>query len=227
MLPCVRSAARVVLSVAWATVAVACDDAGDAPSKSRVQAVLAEPGSAGQAPEVKVTAEPAALPKPRAALCEGQLEGKPQTFDPKRVPTQLSVDGEARLAADPLKKGAGRWTWVNFWAAWCVPCKQELPLLLRWQETLSERLEFRFVSLDDDERQLRDFLLQQPAAGLKSSYWLPDGAIRQAWLDALSLKSEPELPLQLLLDSSGRVRCRVQGAVEPQDLAALERIIRG
>jgi hypothetical protein len=62
---------------------------------------------------------------------------------------------------------------------------------------------------------------------LKSSYWLPDGATRQAWLEALSLKAEPELPLQLLLDPSGRVRCRVQGAVEAQDLAALERIIRG
>ena len=53
-----------------------------------------------------------------------------------------------------------------------------------------------------DERQLRDFLLQQPAAGLQSSYWLPDGATRQAWLEALSLKAEPELPLQLLIDPS-------------------------
>lgn len=227
MTPSLSSRARVVLSVAWATLALACDDAADAPSKSRVQAVLAEPGSAGQAAQVAVTPEPTAVAKPRAPLCEGQLESKPQAFDPKRAPTQLSVDADVKLAPDPLKKGGGRWTWVNFWAAWCVPCKQELPLLLRWQATLGERLEFRFVSMDDDERQLRDFLLQQPAAGLRSSYWLPDGATRQAWLEALSLKAEPELPLQLLLDPSGRVRCRVQGAVEPQDLAALERIIRG
>lgn len=216
--------------LAWAALAVACDSGADKPAKSRVQAVLAPAGSAassGTAAKVEVSPEPTAPATPRAVLCEGQLERKPQSFEPKRAPTQLSVDADVKLAPDPLRRVGDRWTWVNFWAAWCVPCKQELPLLLRWQATLGERLEFRFVSLDDDERQLRDFLMQQPAAGLRSSYWLPDGATRQAWLDALGMTTEPELPLQLLIDSSGRVRCRVQGAVEPQDLAALERIVRG
>ena len=51
--------------------------------------------------------------------------------------------------------------------------------------------------------------------------------MRQAWLEALKLTSEPELPLQLLIDPNGMLRCRVQGAVEPADLATLERIVRG
>jgi thiol-disulfide isomerase/thioredoxin len=115
---------------------------------------------------------------------------------------------------------------VNFWAAWCVPCKQELPILFQWRKALANDVRFRFISLDDDERQLRDFLGREGAGGLTSSYWLPDGAVRQAWLQALHLESEPELPLQLLIDPNGMLRCRVQGAVEPRDLAALERIVR-
>jgi thiol-disulfide isomerase/thioredoxin len=132
------------------------------------------------------------------------------------------------LPDDPLSPGKKhkRWTWLNFWAAWCVPCKDELPLLLGWQKELAAELQFAFVSLDDDERQLREFLERQPATGLQSTYWLPDGASRVAWLDALDLKTEPELPLQLLVDAAGAIRCRIEGAVEASDLAALQRIVR-
>jgi hypothetical protein len=101
-----------------------------------------------------------------------------------------------------------------------------LPILLRWRATLAEDLAVTFISLDDDERQLREFMAKQPAHGLTSSYWLPDGAARQAWLQALDLTTEPELPLQLLIDPKGAIRCRVEGAIEAQDLAVLERIVR-
>jgi thiol-disulfide isomerase/thioredoxin len=171
--------------------------------------------------------EPAAPKKPRS-LCAGKLADAGRSL-PKKHVSRAAAKGVPELP-ESLTIGSGKWTWINFWAAWCAPCKEEIPRLLSFEQKLgASGAAFRlaFVSLDDDERQLRDFLLQQPAAGLKSSYWLPDGATRQAWLDALSLKAEPELPLQLLLDPSGRIRCRVQGAVEPQDLAALERIIRG
>lgn len=211
---------------------LACDQGADAPRKSRVQAVLAEPG---QGPAIAPHAEPGrattaaqkvpAAPRPR--LCEGQLEQKPVAFKPRTAPARMSRDLAPELAKDPLQRASGRWTWVNFWAAWCVPCKEELPLLFRWQRSLEGQVEFRFVSLDDDERQLRDFLSREPEGGLTSSYWLPDGAIRQGWLAALGLSSEPELPLQLLIDPKGMLRCRVEGAVEAEDFAELERIIAG
>jgi thiol-disulfide isomerase/thioredoxin len=170
----------------------------------------------------------ATAPKqPRPVLCDGQLDEKAAPFKPKALPQRISLDATRELDRDPLEREHGRWTWVNFWAAWCVPCKEELPLLFRWQKALEGKVRFRFVSLDDDERQLRDFLEREGADGLTSTYWLPDGAVRQAWLSALKLSSEPELPLQLLIDPEGKLRCRVQGAVEPEDLAALERIVKG
>lgn len=209
--------------------ASACDTGDETPPKSRVQAVLAEPGSS----KVEPSAEPAkaapapAATKPRALLCDGQLEQKAAPFKPKLPPQRISRDGASELDRDPLERERGRWTWVNFWAAWCVPCKDELPLLFRWQRSLAGRVNFRFVSLDDDERQLREFLARESADGLTSTYWLPDGAVRQSWLAALKLTSEPELPLQLLIDPEGKLRCQVQGAVDPSDLATLERIIKG
>jgi thiol-disulfide isomerase/thioredoxin len=208
--------------------AAACDDADKAPAKSRVQAVLDESGASTPRPEPSAvaTGDKTAPPsKPRPLLCAEQLEQPPVAFKPKARAERRSLGRDA-LPADPLKSDE-RWNWVNFWAAWCVPCKEELPLLLGWQSSLGKDLRFTFVSLDDDERQLRAFLEEQPAAGLKSTYWLPDGAIRQAWLKALDLESEPELPLQLLIDPSGKLRCRAQGAVDAEDLARLKNIVGG
>jgi len=212
---------------------LACDQGGDAPAKSRVQAVLAEPSTQVE-PHPEPTSNAAAgaagaavRPKARPLLCDGQLEGKPAAFKPRTTPTRVARDGGPELPKDPLQHPSGHWTWINFWAAWCVPCKEELPVLFRWRDELAERVEFRFVSLDDDERQLREFLAREPATGLTSSYWLPDGAVRQGWLEALGLSSEPELPLQLLIDPKGMLRCRVEGAIEPSDLAALERLTGG
>jgi thiol-disulfide isomerase/thioredoxin len=208
--------------------ALGCDSGREAAPKSRVQAVLAEENDkVAPQPEPGSRAVKAARAMPRPVLCDGQLEQKAAPFKPKALPSRISLDNGRELDRDPLAGHKGRWTWVNFWAAWCVPCKEELPLLFRWQKQLEGRVTFRFVSMDDDERQLRDFLAREPAEGLSSTYWLPDGALRQAWLAALKLESEPELPLQLLIDPNGMLRCRVQGAVEPVDLATLERIISG
>jgi thiol-disulfide isomerase/thioredoxin len=141
------------------------------------------------------------------------------------LPVQRAAPGGAELPEDPLKATRGKWTWINFWAAWCVPCKEELPILFNWQEKLGQRVAFTFVSMDDDERQLREFMEKQPEGGLRQTQWLPDGAVRKAWLEALGLSSEPQLPLQVLLDPKGMLRCRVEGAVEAKDLATLQAIV--
>jgi hypothetical protein len=98
-------------------------------------------------------------------------------------------------------------------------------LLLGWKQSLQQQLELSFVSIDDDERQLRQYLEQQSETGLRSSYWLPDGALRAEWLAALGIDGEPELPMQVLVDPAGKVRCKVQGAVEAEDLAAVRQIL--
>lgn len=206
-----------------------CDSRGDAPAKSRVQAVLSDSTGGGSGAPATITPvaepRPVAPAPPRPPLCEGQLSARPQPFKPRSLPVQRSAEGGAELPADPLKATRGQWTWLNFWAAWCVPCKEELPLLFSWQEKLAGRVAFTFVSMDDDERQLREFMEKQPEAGLRQTQWLPDGAVRKAWLEALGLSDEPQLPLQVLLDPKGMLRCRVEGAVEAKDLATLEAIV--
>jgi thiol-disulfide isomerase/thioredoxin len=193
------------------------------PERSQAVAAVVNP-SLPAAPTVIAPALSAAhaAPKPHRALCGGQLrEGRAL---PKKHVSQASLDPSGLPEA--LSADAGGFTWVNFWAAWCAPCKEEIPRLLAWQRELPKRgAKFRvaFVSLDDDERQLRQFL--EGSSGLRATYWLKEGHERDDWLKAASVDPDPELPVHLLVDGHGRIRCKVQGAVEDADLEDLAKLV--
>jgi hypothetical protein len=74
-----------------------------------------------------------------------------------------------------------------------------------------------FVSLDDDERQLEQFLGSAPEGTPRATYWLRDGRERDEWLTSMGLPKAPELPVQILVDPRGKIRCVVNGAIETGD----------
>lgn len=159
--------------------------------------------------------------KPRKALCGGALEQDGKSV-PKKALGRRQAQGEAELSADP--SFAGGFTWVNFWAAWCVPCKEEIPRLMNFQKRLTaagKSFRVMFVSLDDDERQLEKFMAEQPKGGLRQTYWLREGQEREQWLIGAGVDPDPDLPAHLLVDSKGKVRCKVRGAIEDTDYDGL------
>lgn len=209
----------------------ACDSSQNkAPSAPRersqaIQSTAATTTLANARATSAVAGSASAPPKRRRALCAGGLqEGKSL---PKKPVSRAAEDAAGELPAD-LKATEGSWLWVNFWAAWCAPCKEEIPRLFAWERQLSSRqppLRVAYVSLDDDERQLRQFL--QASSHLKATYWLREGKERDEWMSAAALEPDPELPIHLLVDPKGRVRCKVQGAVEDTDFSELERLLGG
>jgi len=196
-------------------------------TNERSQAVL---GSAVPASNsVAVPAATAIVEKPKVPrlLCGGHL-GKAGAELPSDQPARRSATGERDLPEQIQSRG--HFTWINFWAAWCGPCKEEIPRLLAWERKLSDsgvNVKLVFVSLDDDERQLTTFLEKQPATGLRRTYWLADGIKRTDWLKSLSVKPDSELPVQLILDPNGHVRCVINGAVEDSDYDQLRGLLNG
>ncbi len=203
-----------------------CEDKAKQPAvtRSRSQSVVAKPGAK---PTAAATTQNTA-PKPTGKLakrkttklCGGAL--KPGYPAPSlKVPTAGKAPNSELIPS-------GKWVWVNFWAAWCEPCKEEIPRLLKWQSQLSSSktpMVVSFITLDDDERQLNAFLKSQPASGLQGTYWLKEGDPRAEWLKAAKLDEDPSLPLHLLVDPKGAIRCVIDGAVESSDFEQVKALL--
>jgi len=177
---------------------------------------------------VAATSQSAAAPKKPRSLCAGKLQEAGRAF-PKKHLSRAAAKSAAPLP-ETLTVGSGKWTWLNFWAAWCAPCKEEIPRLLGFEKKLSAAgapFRLAFTSLDDDERQLADFLDGQPDAGLRASYWLKEGSEREEWLKAAGQSPDAPLPFHLLIDPKGKIRCAISGAVEDGDYAEISSIVSG
>jgi thiol-disulfide isomerase/thioredoxin len=196
-------------------------------TRERSQAVLGTVNVAAATPAPAPSPVAARAPKAPRKLCGGALSSKGVEISAETM-SRRAAEGERDL---PEKLSLStQYTWINFWAAWCVPCKEEIPRLLDWEKKLNAvGVNFRvvFISLDDDERQLTAFLGQQPASGLRRTYWLEEGSRRTDWLTKVSMKPDMELPAHLLVDAAAKVRCRMQGAIEDNDYPQLLGLLHG
>jgi thiol-disulfide isomerase/thioredoxin len=202
-----------------------CENNGNPPPPpvtGRSNAITAASNAAAPATSTVASAKSATPAAPRK-LCVDQ----PTKTAPKGAVKTAAAPGAETLPAT-ISFGVGKWVWVNLWAAWCGPCKEELPRILNFHSrlrTAGVMVDLALVSLDDDERQLQRFLEGQPDKGVRASYWLPEGGGRDSWIQALGAKNSNELPVHALVAPSGQVACLIQGAVEDSDYAAIAKIM--
>lgn len=226
-LPAVISKARATLALMTAGLAFGCEEKSNPPAAPKERSQAVQVASAVATMPTAPPPTPASAPaRERPVICAQQLGQTPK--DAPKSP--VSRAGKEGVLPEKMPFGRGAWTWVNLWAAWCVPCKEEMPMLRSWQEkTAGERVPLKvlFVSIDDDARQLDTFLGTQPENGTRSTYWLRDGKERAAWLKEVGYANDPELPAHVLVDPEGKIRCRQQGAVEESDFGEVLRILRG
>lgn len=145
------------------------------------------------------------------ALVAGYLAFRPAGDSAARAsvgrpaPLFTATDLEGRKVS--LADYRGQPVVLNFWASWCVPCREEFPLLKRF-----ERGQVLGVIFDDSAENAREFMAEQRATwpGLLD----PHGRIAAAY----GVAKKPGIPVTVFIDANGKVTGIHLGPLTPKIL---------
>ena len=129
-----------------------------------------------------------------------------RTGEPAPVITGTALDG----TTIDLAKYRGKPLVLNFWASWCVPCREEFPLFKDRLATLGERDGLQVVGvLYKDQPELAQAFLSDFGASWPS-LTDPDGSIAAAYRVVAP-------PQTYFIDKDGVLRGIQIGEVRPED----------
>ena len=150
-----------------------------------------------------------AVPATKATICDTTFDKAGAKVRPFKLPALRP------LALGKLLETHQQWLWVNLWATWCAPCREEMALLKRWQTAMQgDGIDFalQLVSIDapEDEAKLQSAIHQ----GLPSeTVWLDGENAFSAIKETLGLGHDAAIPIHALVDPNGNLRCVRVGAV--------------
>ena len=120
------------------------------------------------------------------------------------------LDGKGDLALASLR---GKTVVLNFWASWCGPCRDEMPLLQQgWERWKGRNVVFVGIDIDDLRSDARSFL-ERFGVTYPNVY---DG--KSSTVGRYGATGVPET---YFIDTAGKIRYRIAGPVE--DAADLDR----
>ena len=82
---------------------------------------------------------------------ERQLELQALDIEPQSFPAPPFTLHDAQGKARSLEDYRGKVIFLNFWATWCPPCRQEMPSMTRMAAALGGRQDFAMVALSVDD----------------------------------------------------------------------------
>lgn len=111
---------------------------------------------------------------------------------------------------------------VNFWARWCAPCREEIPLLIKQQKSLkAQQIETLGLAIEEKGEAVADF-----AKAYEINY--PVYLIGNAGVDLMRPlgNSKTGLPFTVGINRQGQVAYKKLGVLRGPDLDELIRAIR-
>ena len=145
---------------------------------------------------------------------EQKIEAEPMAIEVGKASTSVYED----LEGNPVELAdyRGKRILLNYWATWCRPCIEEMPDLLKLQDSLAqENYVFLFAS-DQSLKKISDF---KEARGFDFKYIKYNGAYAQQKINAL--------PVTLVYNEAGEQVSRFDGGMawdSPEMIEKLRKI---
>ncbi len=116
----------------------------------------------------------------------------------------------------PLSQWRGKVLVVNFWATWCAPCREEIPVFVKLQDQYrAQGLQFVGIAIDQRDPVLafvREFGINYPVLL---------GGIDVIELSRRAGNRVGTLPFTLIFDRSGKIAATEVGGIKEAQLQAL------
>ncbi len=131
------------------------------------------------------------------------------------LPKVTQID-DARIKQ--LLKPGGKPLLVNFWATWCIPCREEFPDLVKIDAEYRGKIDFFTVSLDfveDMNTAVPKFLSEMKA---EMPTYLLVSADENTLISTIAKDWSGGLPFTILYNEKGEITCSRQGKVNHETL---------
>lgn len=125
--------------------------------------------------------------------------------------TLNTLDGVAQT----LAVWRGRILVINYWATWCAPCREEIPMFVRLQQEYAAKgVQFIGIAVDQADK-VRDF-----AQEFNINYPLLIAGIDAVELSRKAGNKAGVLPYTLVLDRSGKIAASLVGGLSEARMRA-------
>ncbi len=181
-----------------------------------------------------VSGRPEVVSRPsRSAIEEFGIDRARDPASPAPALELAALDG-SRFSLASLR---GQVVFVNFWATWCPPCREELPSMVQLGQELTARYPGQFrmvaVTVDEDLALVKDFFAAPPFSGapavLTIAHDADQSATKAYYCTARGVCPDIKFPETYIVDKAGRLVAYVVGPrdwAHPGARAFLEALIR-
>ena len=130
-----------------------------------------------------------------------------------------NIANDTTTYSDVLQKNLGKWLYIDFWASWCRPCRENMPASVALKKSLANKnIEFIYISSYDKKNNWKK-AMEADGIGKSQNYFIENGNVSKV-IEDLGIET---IPHYLIYNPEGLL---INGYAERPGKSAEELLLR-